>query len=44
MTHNIVSNEAERAHVDIYDDFKLKNPLVSMVQTKINQRRKDKEM
>ena len=28
------SNESERANYDIYDDFKLKNPLVSVVYIK----------
>ena len=31
------SNEAERAKWDIYNDLKLKNPLVSMVYTNIYQ-------
>ena len=29
------SNESERADSDIFDDFKLKNPLVSMVYTSV---------
>ena len=32
------SNESERANQDIYNDFKLKNPLVSTVCTKTIQR------
>ena len=31
-------NEAERADSDIYDDFELKKPLVSMFYKKIFQR------
>ena len=31
MTHSTMKqNEAERVHNDIYDDFKLKKPLVSI--------------